>query len=119
MAKPALGRGLGELLNGNGASETSTATETRTTAPRMSAGLSTLVHNAADTPPPAASAPAPRVVRASLLAADAVLTCGAFLFLLKQSSPDAISTVAALLALLFGGWLGWLGLTWGRSGNGR
>jgi hypothetical protein len=49
-----------------------------------------------------------------LLVADAVLTGGAFLLVLKQSGPDTATTLLAVLALLFGGWLGWLGLIWGR-----
>ena len=114
MAKPALGRGLGELLSGTSTTEIRSVTETRTAAPRLSAGMSTLVNNPGETQPPAPQAPDPGVVRASLLVADAVLTGGAFLLVFKQAGPDTLTTLLALLALLFGGWLGWLGLTWGR-----
>lgn len=116
MAKPALGRGLGELLNGDGARATHAATETRTTsAPRLSAGLSTLVRTSdkpAATPSWSSSL---TMLRVSLLAADVVLTGGAVLHFLNRPGMDWTATALALLAVSFGAWLGWLGLTWGRD----
>ncbi|KAF0174435.1 MAG: hypothetical protein FD161_3575 [Limisphaerales bacterium] len=107
---------MGELLNGNGAQESHAATETRTTsAPRLSAGLSTLVRNAGEPPAPAANPSSLTLLRASLLAADLVLTGGAVLLFLNRQGTDWTATVIALLAVSFGAWLGWLGLTWGRD----
>ncbi|MEN9572713.1 MAG: hypothetical protein RL514_568 [Verrucomicrobiota bacterium] len=109
---------MGELLNGNGAPAPSAATETHTAAaPRLSAGLSTLVRRPTEEPPSAAAAQTPShtVVRVSLLAADVALTGGAVLHFLSRAATDGWSTALALLAVVLGGWLGWLGLTWGRN----
>jgi len=119
VAKPALGRGLGELLNGRGASGTRAATETRTAAaPHLSAGMSTLVRSPGDIAPPAVRPPSLTVLRVSLLAADLTLTGGAVFHFLSRSTVDGMTTVAAMLSVLFGAWLGWLGLTWGREARG-
>ena len=116
MAKPALGKGLGELLHGNGAPAPKAATETHTAAaPRLSAGLNTLVRRPGEPPAPATPAPSLTVVRASLLAADVVLTGGAALYFFSRPATDGLTAAVALLAVAFGGWLGWLGLTWGRD----
>lgn len=115
VARPALGKGLGELLDGNGAHGT-LATETRTTsAPRLSAGMSTLVRNPGELPAPVARPSSLTLLRVSLLAADLVLTGSAVLYFLNHQSTDWMATVIALLAVSFGAWLGWLGLTWGRD----
>jgi hypothetical protein len=107
---------LGELLNGNGAQETPAATETRTTsAPRLGAGMSTLVRNAGKPSPAPARPPSLTMLRVSLLAADLVLTAGAVLYFLNRQGTDRTATPIALLAVSFGAWLGWLGLTWGRE----
>lgn len=110
MAKPALGKGLGDLLQDNGARETAAATEARTTTPRLSAGLSTLVHRPAssgpETPP---SNDLPRAVRAALLAGDAALTVGAVL-LFRSRPADAPTIALTAGAVLLGAWLGWLAL---------
>ncbi len=116
MAKPALGKGLGELLHGNGSPGSSAATETHTAAaPRLSAGLSTLVRRPGESVPVATPTPSPTVVRASLLVADVALTGGAALYFFNRTAADGWTTAVALLAVAFGGWLGWLGLTWGRD----
>lgn len=107
---------MGELLNGNGAHGTHAATETRTnSAPRLSAGMSTLVRNSGEPPAPLARPPSLALLRVSLLAADLVLTGGAILYFSTRHSTDRTATVIALLAVSFGAWLGWLGLTWGRD----
>ena len=107
---------MGELLSGNGAPAPSAATETHTAAAlRLSAGLSTLVRRSSDSAPPAARPPSLTVVRAALLAADAALTGGAVLHFLSRPTTDWLTTAVVLLAVGFGGWLGWLGLTWGRN----
>lgn len=116
MAKPALGKGLGELLNDDRAQATHAATETRTTsAPRLSAGMSALVHNSGEPSPASARPPSLTRLRVSLLAADLVLTGGAALYFLNRPGTDWTVTGIALLAVSFGAWLGWLGLTWGRD----
>lgn len=116
MAKPALGKGLGELLNGNGTPSPRSATETHTAAaPRLGAGMSTLVGRPAEPLPTAARTPSLVVLRSSLLLADVALTGGAVLHWLRPTPQDGAATVTALLAVLLGAWLGWLGLTWGRE----
>lgn len=117
MAKPALGRGLGELLNGNGAAGTRAAPEPRTAAapPGLSAGMSTLVRNAGETAPPAGRPVSPTVLRASLLAADLVLVSGGVFLATSRSAGDWKAVALALLAVLLGAWLGWLAVTWGRE----
>lgn len=114
MAKPALGKGLGELLQEKGANDPSAATETRTSAPRMSAGLSTLVQRPAANPPSASAERLPRLVRGALLAGDAALTGGAVLF--WQTRPaDGMHLALAAGAVLLGAWLGWLALAGGDA----
>jgi len=43
------------------------------------------------------------------------LTVGAALHSHLHPPLDWIATATALLAVLLGAWLGWLGLTWGRE----
>jgi hypothetical protein len=98
------------LLRDNGARDHAAATETRTTTPRLSAGLSTLVHPSAGDSESATASGLPRAVRAALLAGDAALIIGAVL--LHNSRPaDAITVALAAGAVLLGAWLGWLALT--------
>ena len=119
MAKPALGKGLGELLHGTGAPAPKAATETHTAAaPRLSAGLSTLVRRPGEPSAPAVHAPSLTVVRVALLTADVALTGGAVLHFLSRPTTDGLTTALVLLAVVLGGWLGWLGLTWGRDARG-
>lgn len=99
---------MGELLHGSGGSGAAPGTRP-TAAPRRGTGLETLVRNPGG--PPAS----PGVMRASLLLADLVLTGGAASHALTPPAPDWLTTTAALVAVLVGGWLGWLGLTWGRE----
>lgn len=116
MAKPALGKGLGELLHGNGAPSPHPVTETHTSAvPRLGAGMSTLVGRPSEPLRATAHTPSPVVLRASLLAADVALTVGAALHSHLHPPLDWIATATALLAVLLGAWLGWLGLTLGRE----
>lgn len=104
------------MLNGNGAQGTHAATETRTTStPRLSAGMSTLVRNASEPAAASVRPPSLAMLRVSLLAADLVLTGGAVLHFLNRQGTDWTTTALALLAVSFGAWLGWLGLTWGRN----
>lgn len=110
MAKTALGKGLGDLLHDNGARGPATATETRTAVPRLSAGLSTLVHRPPGGSPESTTANGlPGTVRAALLAGDAGLTVGAVL-LLNSRPADALTVALAAGAVLLGAWLGWLAL---------
>lgn len=107
---------MGELLNGNGTQAPHAATETRTTsAPRLSAGLSTLVRTSDKPAATSANPTSLAILRVSLLAADVVLTGGAALYFLNRQGTDWMATAIALLAVSFGAWLGWLGLTWGRD----
>lgn len=104
------------MLNGNGAQGTHAATETRTTsAPRLSAGLSTLVRTSDKPAATSANPTSLAILRFSLLAADVVLTGGAVLHFLNRPGTDWTATVLALLAVSFGAWLGWLGLTLERD----
>lgn len=102
---------MGELLNSNGAD----ATETRTAAPRLGAGMSTLVRSPGEPAAPTRHTPSLTVLRVSLLVADGVLVSGAVLYSLGRPAADWTATGLASLAVLLGGWLGWLGLTWGRA----
>ena len=116
MAKPALGKGLGELLHGNGNPGPRSVTETHTAAgPRLSAGMSTLVGRRGEPSPATARPPSLTLLRASLLAADAALTGGAAIHAQLHPPLDWTTTAIPLLAVLLGAWLGWLGLTWGRE----
>lgn len=65
--------------------------------------------------PAATPTPAHTVVRASLLVADVALTGGAALYFFNRTAAEGGTTAVALLAVALGGWLGWLGLTWGRD----
>ncbi len=111
MAKPALGRGLGELLQGQVANDPTAATVTRTSAPRLSAGMSTLMRQSDESAPPGDSGFPPQVVRGSLFAADCLLIVIA-VFLNLSRPVDSLTTMLASLAVLLGGWLGWVALTW-------
>ncbi len=115
MAKPALGKGLGELLNENGASRATPETRTISATPALSAGMSTLVRNSGEAQSQPAASVSPKVLRISLLAADAVLLGGAVLLVVNRTSGDWKSVTIALLAVLFGAWLGWLALNLGRE----
>ncbi|MBM3870882.1 MAG: hypothetical protein FJ392_07955 [Verrucomicrobia bacterium] len=114
MAKPALGKGLGELLQETSPNKPSVTSETSTCAPRMSAGMNTLVQRPTANPPSGQTECLPRVVRGALLAGDAALTVGAVLFL--QARPaDGINLALAVGAVLLGAWLGWLALVGGEA----
>ena len=103
---------MGELLHQNRATETRTAA-----APALSAGMSTLVRKPVESPAPRPSAASLTVLRVSLLAADCALTSGAVLWVLNGTTASGwTATALALTAVAFGAWLGWLGLTWGRTG---
>ncbi len=115
MAKPALGKGLGELLSGNGAARATTETRTVSATPALSAGMSTLVRNPGEAQPQPAASVSPKVLRISLLAADAVLLGGAVLLVVNRTPGDWKSVAIALLAVGFGAWLGWLALKLGRE----
>lgn len=60
--------------------------------------------------PPAARLPRQRLLKASLLATDAVLTAGALGFCLRRHAPDGQTTAVCALAVLLGAWLGWCAL---------
>lgn len=66
-------------------------------------------------PPPVARLPRPRRLQASLFVADALLTAGALVFMLRHSAPDGPTTAVCALAVLLGAWLGWCGLTLGAE----
>ena len=66
-------------------------------------------------PPHVVRLPNARHLQASLFAADALLTVGALVFMLRHSAPDAVTTAVCALAVMLGAWLGWCGLTLGTS----
>jgi hypothetical protein len=111
VAKPALGKGLGELLNDTTGPRS--LTETHTAAgPHLGAEKSTLVGRPSEPLPTAPHPRSTRVLRASLLFADVALTGGAALHCWRPTPLDTPTIVTALLAVSLGAWLGWLGLTW-------
>lgn len=78
--------------------------------------MSTLVRKPVEGAAPVPSSPSLTVLRVSLLAADCVLTSGAVWWALNRTTASGwTATVLALSAVAFGAWLGWLGLTWGRT----
>lgn len=114
MAKTALGKGLGDLLQNSGARGPATATATGSSAPRLSAGLSTLVHRSANSgtspaPDCCVTPTLPFKVRLALLAGDAALTAGAFL-VVKTGTADAWTISLAVVAVTLGAWIGWQAL---------
>jgi hypothetical protein len=116
VAKPALGKGLGELLQDNRAPVPQSVTATRAAGgPQLSAGLSTLVKRTGEPAPTDTHAPSPVVLRASLLVADVALTGGAVIYSQVHQPQGWMPTLCVLAAVGLGAWLGWLGLRWGRE----
>ncbi len=116
VAKPALGKGLGELLSSSGTSAPHSVTAAHTAAEsRLSAGMSTLVGRPVEPLPIATHMPSPVVLRSSLLVADVALTGGAVLYSQVHSPLGWMATVFVLTAVALGAWLGWLGLSVGRD----
>jgi hypothetical protein len=107
---------LGDLLNAPASNSNPPAKALeRAAEPRLSAGMQTLVRHAEPPRPPNESAELPRHVRVSLLGADALLTGGAALYVARHGASEPGSLIVALLVIALGGWLGWLGLTAGKS----
>ena len=114
MAKTALGKGLGDLLQDNGARTPATATATVSNAPRLSAGLSTLVHrypNSGTTSATDCCVPQrlPLKIRLALFAGDAGLTMTGLL-VARSGIADAWNMSLAVGAVILGAWIGWQAL---------
>lgn len=114
MAKPVLGKGLGELLkDSQGANRTrATLTAAAAQSAPLSEGMTTLVRGH-QPPSDAPTAPPPneqRRLRWTLFAADAGLTLGALIYAARQPALNALALSVCGLVVLLGAWLGWCGL---------
>jgi hypothetical protein len=89
-------------------------TATSPSVPVVSAGLGKLVTRAEAPSAMPMAAVSSTTLRVSLFAADLALTGGAVAAASHEALRGPGMTALAVLAVLFGAWLGWLALRWER-----